>query len=102
MKTAIWVIRGEKAGQLLYVTAEEAAQAEREGWGEGIKGKVPHNFSRPTRTPDENADAFFAKRSGYATRELRPADAPGLAAASENEDEKEAQATKQTRSTKRK
>lgn len=73
MSTLIWVIEGPAAGQFLEASEEEAEQAEKEGWAEKAQGRDGYAFSYAKAPgPHAKAEAFLAKRPGYATRELRP------------------------------
>jgi len=72
-QTVIWVHKGPQAGKILQVSDEEAAQAEKEGWGQITRGRHPFKFAKKTPGPHKEAEAFLARRGQYQTTEMKPA-----------------------------
>lgn len=80
----IWVTRGPVAGQFMEADAEDAAQAEADGWAQrtvDTEGRArDHMQMHPAeRGSHEAAEAWLARQPGYANRELRPGPAPSPA-----------------------
>jgi hypothetical protein len=92
----IWVTRGPGAGQFMEADADDAEQAEADGWAQRTvdgEGRMrSHMEMLPAeRGSHEKAEAWLARQPGYANRELRaapaPAPAPPKAAKDDDDDQ---------------
>ena len=106
MPITIWIYRGPWADSFRNVSPEEAAQAEKEDWGQSIDGKDGTQMKAVQRGPHKAADAYFASQTGAAQApakdrqpEAKPEPEPDPQPTREAEPEPEAQPERQTYTT---
>lgn len=75
----IWVTRGPVAGRFMEADADEAEQAEADGWAQRTMNRDHMDMVKAEPGPHEKAEEWLARQPGYTNRELRPAPAPAPA-----------------------